>query len=105
MHTVVMDSLEELLSGALEPAKQPEIEAHLAVCTSCREDIRGIQEVSELFGSLRSNESFDPSPGFVAGVMQQVHGQRAAASFSGLFSLDFSFARRLVFACLVTLAV
>jgi hypothetical protein len=38
-------------------------------------------------------------------VMREVRAQTPAPSFSGLFSLDFVFARRLVFASLLTLAV
>ena len=102
MHPVVLDSLEEFLSGALEPVKRRQVDAHLVACASCREEIHGMQEVSQLFGSLRSEEVFEPSPGFFNGVMQQVRSQKAAPSFSGLFSLDFAFARRLVFASLMT---
>ena len=32
MHGVVIESLEEYLSGALEPAAQRDIEAHLSNC-------------------------------------------------------------------------
>jgi anti-sigma factor RsiW len=105
MHSVVLDSLEEFLSGALEPVHRRQIDAHLLACTSCREEIQGMQEVSQLFGSLRSDEVFQPSPSFFNGVMQQVRSQQAVPSFSALFSLDFAFARRLVFASLLTLAV
>ena len=105
MHPVVLDSLEEFLSGALEPVKRRQIEAHLLACSSCREEIQVMQEVSQLFGSLRSDEVFEPSPSFYVGVMQQVESQKAGPSFSNLFSLDFAFARRLVFASLMTLAV
>jgi anti-sigma factor RsiW len=106
-----MSSLEEYLSGALEPASQREIEAHLNTCPMCRDEIRSMQDVSQLFVSLRSPDSllsrdgWDPSPGFFAGVMQQVGARRAAPSFAGLFALDFAFARRVAFASLLTLAI
>ena len=45
MHAVVMDSLEEYLSGTLEPAVLRDIEAHLSTCELCREEIRGMQDV------------------------------------------------------------
>src|SRR6266571_2333831 len=105
MHVVVMDSLEEYLAGALEPATQRKIEAHLSTCKMCREEIHSMQDVSQLFVSLRSDEVFDPSPGFYAGVRQQVSERKAAPTFAGLFGLDFAFGRRLVFASLLTLAV
>jgi len=105
MHAVVMDSLEEYLASALEPATQREIEAHLSTCKMCREEIHSMQDVSQLFVSLRSDEVFDPSPGFYAGVCQQVGERRAAPTFAGLFAMDFAFGRRLVFLSLLTLAV
>jgi anti-sigma factor RsiW len=105
MHVVVMDSLEEYLAGALEPAAQREIEAHLSTCKNCREEIHSIHDVSLLLVSLRSDEVFDPPPGFYAGVQQQVDARRAVPTFAGLFGMDFAFGRRLVFASLLTLAV
>jgi len=105
MHAVVMDSLEEYLSGVLEPAVERHIEAHLLACESCREEVNGMRELSPLFGSLRADEVLDPSPAFFAAVMRQVAAVKPARSFAGLFALDFAFGRRLVFASLMTLAV
>jgi hypothetical protein len=65
-----------------------------------------MQEVSQLFVSLRSEETVDPSAGFYAGVMRQVRAEpRATPSFAGLFGLDFAFGRRVAFASLLTLAI
>ena len=105
MHAVVMDSLEEYLSGTLEPAGRRTVEAHLNACGTCREEIREMQDVSLLFGSLRSGEAPVASPGFFAGVMQSAEARRPKPSFASLFALDFAFGRRLVFASLLTLAV
>jgi anti-sigma factor RsiW len=106
MHAVVMESLEEYLTGALEPATQREIETHLSTCQFCREELHSMQEVSQLFGSLRSDEVMSAAPGFYARVLEQAGGQKAATpSFASLFALDFAFGRRLVFASLLTLAV
>ena len=104
MHAVVMQSLEEFLSGTLNPAAQRDIEAHLKSCDACRGEIRNMREVSQWFGSLRTEEAVIPTPGFYARVMQQVE-QQAAPRARGLFGLDFAFGRRMVFACLLTLAV
>jgi len=100
-----MDSLEEYLSGTLEPAGQRKIEAHLSACKTCREEMSEMQDVALLFGSLRSEEAFDTSPGFFAGVMRQAGARRQAPSFAGLFALNFAFGRRLVLASLLMLAV
>ncbi len=105
MHAVVMDSLEEYLSGAIEPAAQRAVEAHLAGCEGCREELKSMQEVSLLFGSLRSEEAFEPAGRFTASVMQHVAEIKPEPTFAGLFNLDLAFGRRLMFASLVLLAV
>jgi anti-sigma factor RsiW len=106
MHAVVLESLEEYLAGALTPAERKEIEAHLSTCEFCREELRSMQEVSQLLVSLRSEEALEPTPGFYARVMSQIGEQKTLApTFASLFALDFAFGRRLVFASLLTLAV
>lgn len=105
MHAVVMESLEEYLAEALEQATQREIEAHLSSCKMCREEVLSMQDVSQMFVSLRSEEILDPSPGFYAAVRQEVASRRSTPSFASLFTMDFAFGRRLVFASLLTLAV
>lgn len=109
MHAVVMDSLEEYLSGTLEPAELRVIEAHLSTCELCRDEVHGMQQVSLLFGSLHQDENLEtvvPSSRFYAGIVgrvQQAHRQ-SAPSFASFFNLDLAFGRRLVFASLLTLA-
>ncbi|PWT96905.1 MAG: hypothetical protein C5B51_32375 [Terriglobia bacterium] len=105
MHTVVMESLEEYLAGALEPAAQRTIEDHLSACRFCREEIRSMQDVSQLFLSLRTEEIVESSPGLYARVMQHVGRQKARPSFAGLFGLELAFGRRLAFSALLTLAI
>ncbi len=105
MHGVVIESLEEYLAGSLEPAAQRDIEAHLSNCEMCRKEIRAMREVSQWFGPLRSEEVWEPAPGFCARVMEQVGERTAVPSFASLFALDLAFGRRLVFASLITLAV
>jgi len=106
MHAVVVENLEEYLAGTLEPADRREIEAHLSACEACREEMNGMREVSDLFVSLRvDREEWPPSTGFYAGVVRRVEAQAAPTSFANLFSLDFVFGRRLVFASLVMLAI
>jgi len=105
MHPVVMDRLEEYLSGALEPATQRAVEGHMAGCAACREEVKSMQEFSQLFGSLRNEEAFEPSPRFTASVMQHVSELKPEPTFASRFALDLAFGRRLVFASLVMLAV
>ena len=105
MHAVVMENLEAYLSGLLEPAALRDIEAHLSTCRMCQEEVRAMRDVSQLFGSLRNEEAIEPAPGFYARVMQQAAQRKPAPSFASLFALDLTFGRRLVFTCLLTLAV
>jgi anti-sigma factor RsiW len=111
MHAVVMDNLEEYLSGTLTPAIQRSIEAHLSHCTACRQEVTGMQDVSEMLSALSYNDLAlsetlaSPHPGFYARVMRSVGTRHAVPSFAGLFALDFAFGRRVVFSSLLTLAV
>jgi len=105
MHAVVMENLEEYLSDGLGPVAQRDIEAHLSICGMCREELAGLQEVSQLVAGLQTGEALEPAPGFYARVMGQVGGRKSAPSFAGFFALDFAFGRRLAFASLVTLAI
>ena len=107
MHAVVIDSLEEYLGGTLEPSELRAVEAHLNTCELCREEVCGMQQVSQLFGSLQAEEAVMPSAQFYAGVVERVRAVRPkpAPSFAGFFAMDFAFARRLVFASLLTLAI
>jgi anti-sigma factor RsiW len=105
MHAVAMETLDEYLAGALNPAKRKTVEAHLTDCESCRERVEGLREISGLFEALRSEEAFDASPGFYAGVMRRVETQASAAPMTGLLTFDLLFARRMAFSCLLMLTV
>ncbi len=107
MHAVIVESLEEYLSGALDMVGRREIEAHLDGCESCREELAGMRGLSRVFGALKTEEVVEPSPAFYAGLMIQVEGLKPApvSGFSSWFGLDFAFGRKLVFASLLTMAV
>jgi anti-sigma factor RsiW len=105
MHAVVMESLEEYLSGTLQPAADRHVEAHLSTCQRCREELAGMQDISKLFVSLQSEESLAPVPGFHARVIQQVGERKQAPSYAGFFAMDLAFGRRLAFASLLTFAM
>ena len=104
MHAVVMESLEDYLAGSLEPSERRTIEAHLSNCDRCREEVRGMQEVSLLFGSLQTGESVKPSTAFFAGILEKTGvATKPAPTFATFF--DLAFGRRLVFASLLTLVL
>jgi anti-sigma factor RsiW len=104
MHAVVMESLEEYLSGTLKPAAQRDIKAHLADCEACREEVASMQEICVLVREMAPREAIEPTPGFYNRVMRQVGGRKAVPAFASLFSLDLAFGRRMVFASLLVLA-
>jgi anti-sigma factor RsiW len=105
MHSVVMENIEEFLAGTLEPAEHKALEAHLSSCELCREEVRGMQSVSLLFGSLRTEAAFEPAPGFYARVLQRAEETKPASFFAGIFALDTIFGRKLVFSSLLTLGI
>jgi anti-sigma factor RsiW len=104
MHAVVMESLEEYLSGVLEPAARRSIETHLRDCARCRAEVDRMADVSHLLGAMR-NQPCEPVPGFYARVAERIEANSTAPSFAGLFAFDLVFARRLAFSCMLTLAV
>jgi len=105
MHSVVLENLEEFLAGTLEPAEHQAVEAHLSGCDLCREEIHGMQSVSLLFGSLRTEAAFEPAPGFYARVMQKAEESKATPFFAGFFALNGLFGRKLVYSSLLTLGI
>jgi anti-sigma factor RsiW len=105
MHSVVMENIEEFLAGTLEPAEHQALQAHLNSCELCREEVRGMQSVSLLFASLRTEATFDPAPGFYARVMQKAEATKPVSFFAGIFAMDAAFGRKLVFSSLLTLGV
>ena len=106
MHAVMMESLEEYLAGVLEPAAQRDIEAHLKTCGMCREEVAGMQRISQLFCTFKADAQEPVAPmGFYARVMQRVGNRRPVPTFSSFFAMDLAFGRRLAFTCLLTLAV
>jgi anti-sigma factor RsiW len=109
MHAVVMESLEEYLSGTLGLAADRDVEAHLSACERCREEVAGLRDISKLFVCLQPDllpeATLEPAPGFHARVIQQIGERKAVPAFAGFFALDLAFGRRLAFASLLTFAI
>jgi anti-sigma factor RsiW len=103
MHAVIIDALEEYLSGHLPPPALDRFQGHLETCGQCRREVIEIQESTGLLHLLKPAGAADPPPSFVAQVMQTV-AERSSSSFWAAFG-DFAFGRRVVFASLLTLAV
>ncbi|MCU1275550.1 MAG: putative transrane anti-sigma factor [Bryobacterales bacterium] len=101
MHQVILDRLEEHLSGSPSPR---EFTAHLESCEECRTEVREMQELSGALGFLRIRDQVAPPPGFYARVSQRLEAERPRSLWS-LFRLDPSFGKRVAFASLMTLAI
>ena len=96
-----MESLEEFLAGTLEPVERRAVEAHLGGCAVCREELQAMEDMSLLFGSLRSAEEIQPGPDFTVRVMHRASEQKAAPSWTSFFLFDPVWAQRMVLACAV----
>jgi len=103
MHAVIMNDLEEYLSGQLPPWALHHFQAHLEICGGCRREVDEIQESAVLLAALKPAGTISPPPSFVAQVMRTA-AEGPAPSFWTVFG-DFAFGRRVAFASLLTLAV
>jgi predicted anti-sigma-YlaC factor YlaD len=101
MHQVILDRLEEHLSGSPLPR---EFTAHLESCEECRTEVHEMQELSGALGFLRVREEIALPPGFYARLSERVEAERPRSLWS-LFRLDPSFGKRIAFASLMTLAI
>ncbi len=101
MHQVILDRLEQYLSGT--PSSR-EFTAHLESCPECRTELSEMQELSRAFGALRVPEEIAAPTGFYARVAGRVDQQRPR-SLASLFWLDPVFGKRVAFASVMTLAV
>lgn len=104
MHILVSENLEGYLSGHLDAADQQAVEAHLAQCPGCRQEWELLRESAEQIRSLRPQDmDLDPAPGFYARVIDRIDRDREVPFWAML--LDPGFGRRIVFACLMLLAL
>lgn len=105
MHVLLRENIEAYLSGTLKPAEQGALEAHLAGCAECRMEWEAIQDSAFAIRSLRAPEGMDlePAPGFYARVIDRIDTERELPFWTVM--LDPIFGRRLVFACLILLAM
>lgn len=105
MHRPLHEHLEGYLSGALLPAEHKELDSHLAACSGCRNELAALQGSAQELRLLRPPENAaDLVPGFFfQRVMQRVEEQRQVPLWHML--VDPGFGRRLVFACLMLLAL
>jgi predicted anti-sigma-YlaC factor YlaD len=92
MHGLIRERLEDYLKGA--PGSVPEVEDHLRVCESCREEAAWMQEQARLLHVLAPVGPVDPPVGFYARVLERIESE-SRPSFWDAF-LEPSFGRRLL---------
>jgi anti-sigma factor RsiW len=105
MHIVVTENLEAYLSGCLPAVEREKWDAHLAECSECRAGFEELKESAKWLHLLRPPQDveLEPATGFYARVVERIDQQREIPFWAML--LDPSFGRRIVFACLVLLAL
>jgi anti-sigma factor RsiW len=105
MHRPLHENLEGYLSGTLLPTEQRALDTHLASCSGCRNELAVLQGSARDLRLLRPSEDLEDSmaPGFFLRVMERIEEQRQVPLWAML--LDPGFGRRLVFACLMLLAL
>jgi|SRR5579872_3668129 len=101
MHQVILDRLEDYLSGS--PCSR-EFTAHLDSCEGCRVEVLEMRELSGALSALKALEVLTPGLGFYARVAQCVDQQRPRSLWN-IFWLDPAFGKRVAFASLMTLVV
>lgn len=96
MHEPVRSQLEDILHGRLRAGRREAVEAHLAECADCVEELREMRLYSGAVRALKAIDVPEAAPGFYARVLQRVEAQ-GRPSFWNLL-LDPVFGRRLVYA-------
>ena len=105
MHTLLRENLEGYLSGHLAPAARQALEAHMTGCADCRNEWDALRGSAEDLRALRPPEDteWDLAPSFYARVIERIEQERDIPFWAML--LDPGFGRRVVFACLMLLAL
>ena len=107
MHVLLKENLEGYLSGNLQPGEREQLKAHLAACSACRQELEAMQEsagwLRRLGPPAGDTQDWEPAPGFYARVIERIETEREVPFWAML--LDPAFGRRIVFACLLLLAV
>jgi hypothetical protein len=94
MHQPIQEGLEDYLSGNTETRTYRELEAHLAACPTCREELAPLRAHSRLLRTLRAPEDVEPRPGFYARLMDRIESQTRPTFWADF--LEPVFARRLM---------
>ncbi len=103
MHRLISERLEELLGDAPVSGLSREVEAHLATCGECREQLEDFRLQARLLKMLRADEDLAPAPGFYFRVMERIQARRNASVWNALMDPGFSW--RLAFGSLAALFV
>ena len=99
MHDIIEKRLEDYLAGVVNR----EVDSHLAECSRCRQEVAGMEQVSGMLASLRSESEPAVPLGFSARVLRGLEARQSRSIWS-LFTIDPGFIRKLAMASLLGLA-
>lgn len=102
MHQQIRHSLEDFLRGKHRELPA-EFQAHLGECSECADELRLLQEHSQLLRSLGSGNEVEPRPGFYARVVERIQAQQPASIWSVFLERKFGFRLAVASAALVAL--
>ena len=95
MHGSIRNELESFLEGNADAAA---LRRHLTSCGECANEVAAMRTQNSLWRSLKSNEDFEPQPGFYARVIQRIE-ETAKDSIWAVFVYS-PFGKRLALASL-----
>jgi predicted anti-sigma-YlaC factor YlaD len=101
MHLEIRHSLEDYLKGSARELPA-EFHSHLGECEECANELRSLEEQSQLLRALRSPRDVEPRAGFYARVLERIEAQ--PASIWSVF-LDRKFGLRLAVASAALVAL
>jgi len=99
MHQQIRHSLEDFLRGKSQNA---DFQAHLGECAECSDELRSLQQQSQLLQSLRAGAEVEPRAGFYARVVERIQSQPASI-WSVFLEPRFGFRLAVASAALVAL--
>ena len=102
MHQSIRHSLEDFLRGGNQKELPAEFQAHLGECAECANELRVIEEQSQLLRSLRNSGEIEPRAGFYARVVDRIQ-QQPASIWSVFLERRFGFRLAVGSAALVAL--
>ena len=82
MHKPIRDHLEAYLRNSSDATIPREFSAHLAACSSCREQLQAVTGHSQQLRAFRDTSQVEPQAGFYARVLSRIDEQKPDSFWS-----------------------